>query len=363
MQLLHEIEKDLVNHLNLLDSMRMLFNHGLTIEELYSNTPKKIIDRKWRWFIKYYGSTSSYEDAISDPFKYCWVVLVNKIIDEKVRFKIPVKNEAYIDFEIVDEEKFVQHKQSGRFPEIDFIMSDFRGYALRYYFKAKAYQKSNQLYLGGDLKKKFLSKINAGENFYSIKDIILDDFIDQIYEKFPELTKSEVRNLILHGFRRLHSSIKFGCSITINTTKYGNCYIHIGSLTLDIKKQVAEYNKRRDKKLRKIEAWKKLPFDGYYYIGLCPSLFESWLELNKTSRILVKFQKVFPRKIMQELFYKHNEIYIFRITLKKFKGWLFWAEEISNRNTVYIGKVKNLVFTPSDQTWKELIKEYEKRNS
>ena len=51
--------------------MRILFNHGLSVEELYSNTKSSIIDRKWTWFIKNYGWTQSYEDAIGAPFKYC----------------------------------------------------------------------------------------------------------------------------------------------------------------------------------------------------------------------------------------------------------------------------------------------------
>lgn len=340
--------------------MRMLFNHGMTIEELYSNTPEKIINRKWTWFIKNYKGTSSYEDAISDPFKYTLVILLNKIIDEKVRFKIPVKNEAYIDFEIVDEDRFIKQRQTGRFQEIDFIQSDFKGFAIRYYFKAKAYHKSYQLYLGGDLKKKFLDKINSGENFYSIKDITINDIIDSIYEKFPELTKIEVKNLVLHGFRRLHSAIKYGCAITLNSRKYGNLYVHIGALTLNIKNQIIDYNKKRDRKLRRIETWKKIPFDGYYYIGLNPNAFDNWIKLNEKSRTLVKFTRVFPRKIMEELFYKHREIYIFRIVLKKFKGWMYWAEELENRNVTFLGKVNNLQFAPSNKTWKELIKEYEK---
>jgi hypothetical protein len=148
---------------------------------------------------------------------------------------------------------FIKHREVGRFQNIDFIGSDFTGYAIRYYFKAKSYQKSFQIYLGSDLKKKFLDKINSGEVFYSIKDITIYDIIDEVYEKFNELTKLEVKNIVLHGFRRMHSAIKFGCAITLTTTKYGNCYAHIGSISLNIKKQIKDYSKRRDRKLRKIE--------------------------------------------------------------------------------------------------------------
>lgn len=233
--------------------MRMLFNHGLNPAELYSNTPKKIIDRKWRWFIKHYGATSSYENAIADPFKYCFGLIMNRVLDDKVRFKIPVRSEAYIDFEIVHGDKFEKHRQNGRFQNIDFIESDFTGYALRYYFKAKAYQKSYPIYLGSQLKQKFLEGINSGEKYYSTSDVTIDDFLDEVHEKFHHLDIKEVKNLLLHGFRRLHSAMKFGCAITINTRKFINCYAYIGDLTLTPEKQIREYSIRRDRKLRKIE--------------------------------------------------------------------------------------------------------------
>lgn len=343
--------------------MRVLFNHGLSIEELYTNTPKSIIDRKWRWFIKHYGVTSTYEDAISDPFKYCIGLIIHKMLDDKVRFIIPVRMQAYLDFEVVTEERFVRHRQYGRFQDIDFVNSDFTGYAIRYYFKSKAYQKSYQLYLGGDLKKKFLDGINSGVKYYTIKDVTINDFIDDVHEKFSELTRKEVRNLLLHGFRRMHSAMRFGCGITIGTNKFTNCYFHIGAMYLDPKKQMQTYCSKRDKKLRKIEGWKKLPFDGYYYIGLTPSVLERWVKVNASNRVILRFEKVMVKKIMEELYYRNSEVYIFRFKLKKFKGYLFWAENLKARDVTYMGKVENLKFIPSNMTWKELIKTYEATNN
>lgn len=341
--------------------MRILFNHGLTAEELYSNTPKSIVDRKWQWFISNYGSTSSYEDAISDPFKYAFGLILNYVLDNRVRFIIPGVPESYIDFEIVVGDEFIRQKQEGRFGEIDFIESDFTGYALRYYFKAKAYQKSYPIYLGGELKQKFLEGINSGTKFYTIKDVTIKDFLPQICEKFPELTKTEVKNLVLHGFRRMHSAIKFGCAISIQVKKYLNCVAHIGALYLKPDKQIREYSVRRDRKLRKIEGWKKTPFDGYYYIGLNDVAFERWVEMNQKSRTILHFVNIVPRKIKEELYYKSNHIYIFRFKRKDFKGWAYWAENLKLRDVEYIGEASNHKFTSSNKTWKELIKEYEKR--
>ena len=179
-------------------------------------------------------------------------MILNKVLDEKVRFKIPVKSEAYIDFEIVNGDKFVLQRQNGRFSEIDFVESDFTGYFLNYYYNTKAYQKSMPIYLGGDLKKKFLSGINSGTKYYSIRDITLDDVIEEVHERYKEFSIPELKKLIIHGFGRMHSSIKFGCAISIISKRY-KCLAYIGSLNLTPDKQIKEYSIRRDRKLRKIE--------------------------------------------------------------------------------------------------------------
>ncbi len=338
--------------------MRIFFNHGLTAEEIYTNTQKNIIDKNWKWFITRYGSTNSYSDAISDPFKYCFGLALHKVIDEKKRFKIPYASNGFIDFEIVQGDKFIEHRQNGRFQEIDFVGSDFTGYALRYYFNTKSYQKSYPIYIGGELKKKFILGINSGIKYNTIKDFTVDDLLEEVNLKFKDLTKKEIKKLLIHGFRRMHSAIKFGCAITINTTKFINCYAYIGNLTLVPDKQIKDYSYRKNKKLRKIYSWKKEEFDGYYYIGLNPTAFEQWVKNNKTSRNTLKFDRVLMRKLKEELYNLHKHVYIFRVPIRKFKGWAFWADKLNKRDIEFIGESYEYKFTETTKTWKEIIKEY-----
>ena len=338
--------------------MKILFNHGLTTSELYTNTPTRVIDRKWRWFIKHYGITNNLSDAQSDPFKYCFYIMLNKVLDDRMRFKIPGTTEAYIDFtEVSDGFEFA--RQNGAFQEIDFIESDFKAYRLIYYFKAKAYQKNYPIYLGGELKQKLINYTNSGIKLYSVKDFILADILPQVCEKFKELKKTEVKSLLMHGFRRLNSAIKYGCAITINTNKFGNCYAYIGQLSLDPLTQIKQYVKRRDRKLRRIMQWNRPDFDGYYYIGIFGKGLDKWYEENKNARIITTFRQVRLRKIKEELYYAAPNIHIFRTKLKNFKGYSFWTEKLKIRDLEYIGEANKLKFTPANVTWKEWIKEYE----
>jgi hypothetical protein len=86
------------------------------------------------------------------------------------------------------------------------------------------------------------------------------------------------------------------------------------------------------------------------------------METNKNARTLLTFEGVIPRKIQKELCYKYKQVYIFRIKLKKFRGWAFWTDKITARDVEYVGESYNHIFTPSTQTWKEWKKEYETRN-
>lgn len=340
--------------------MRMFFHHGLTADELFTNSPKRLTKKSWKWFIRKYGSTKSRWDALAHPFEYCLGLILHYVIDNRVRFKIPRVPDSYIDFEIVMGDLFEKQRQLGRFSKIDFVESDFTGYALKYYFKTKAYQRELPIYIGGELRDKFLSGINSGIKYYTTKDIEIGYFLPLVKEKFPQLTQLEIERIVLHGFRRMHSAIKYGCSITINVRKYINCVMHIGMITLDPKRQIKFFAQRMGKKLRKLEGWKRPEFDGYYYLTLSESKFEEWCQLNKTSRCIIKFRNIMAYRLAEELYYKNSHSYLFRFKVDKFHSWRFWKEELNLRQVDYLGEVVERRLVPSTKTWKQLIKEYEK---
>ena len=165
--------------------MRILFNHGLLVNELYVNTPEKYHYKRWRYLNDTYGWNQTYEDALAEPFCYAMNLIINRILDEKERFKIPY-SDAYIDFEIVTGDKFIEQRQNGRFSNIDFVESDFTGYFLNYFYKTKAYQKQMPIYLGGELKAKFIDGINSGVKYYTIKDFTLNDILPEVHKKFND---------------------------------------------------------------------------------------------------------------------------------------------------------------------------------
>lgn len=344
--------------------MRMLFNHGLSAKDFYTNMPKRVTDKHWRWLIKHCGANkSSYEDALADPFKYAFFLILNRVLDEKKRFKPPIPSNSYIDFETVSGDKFIQQRQDGRFQEIDFIESDFKGYVMYYHLKTKTYKRDINIYVGGDLKKKFINKINSGEKFYTIKDLTINDFMDEICEKFPALSKAELKRMVTYGFRRMHSALLWGCYVSIHTLRFGNCFAHIGKLYINPLKQIDEYSWRKDRKHRMIYSWKRQDYSGYYYIGLHAKQMKVFVEDNKTSRNTLRFKNCLAKLLMEEYNYRGNDIHIFRIPVPKFKGYAHYVEDKKIKDVVYMGHVSKLKFTPSNELWKDIIKNYETRSN
>lgn len=198
--------------------MRVFYHHGLSFQDLYTNTSKNITDKNSRFFRNNYGA-SNLNDGLSLPFKYILGLIFKYIINNKVRFIVPYVARAWIDFETISEEDFEAWRQNGGLQEIDFIESDFKGYILKYTYGTYKYQRDMRIYLGGDLKKSFLSKINSGVKFYTTEDVNIKNFIEEVYKEFPLLSKKEIDKLIKHGFLRLNSAIKNRCAISLKSQK------------------------------------------------------------------------------------------------------------------------------------------------
>ena len=344
--------------------MQILFNHGLSTADLYVNVPKKVIDKNWYWFIRNCGAnTSTYENALADPFKYSLVLIFNKIIKEKKRFKLPTKWEAFIDYEITTGDKFIEMRQYGLFQEVDFIESDFTGYSLKYYWKGKAYQKTMPVFIGGELKKLFIEKINKGEKFYTIEDFTLNDVLNDICLKFPNLTRKEIKDLVSLGYRRMHSAIINGCYMSFSTTKYSPIYVHIGEVTSDFHKQCNRYIFRLSKKYRILRRWKKENFDKKYYIGITQNNMDDFVLSNKVARTQLLIKRSMANYEMNVFSHFSRLTYIFEFPMNKWKGDCFWIQNKKIKNIKYMGMFKDFKFYPSDKSLKDLIKFYETRNS
>ena len=363
------IEKDLVNPLNHLDNMRILFNHGLTSSELFTGSDLQFLDRDTRWFQN--NLDIHFPDAygyFSYIFLYSLDLIITKIITERKRFNGPFKL-FYIDFEMFMDDEFMKHRRLGRFKDIDIIESDFKGYQLTFFYRNTVRDilyRSHNFYVGKKHKEMLLELINSGERLYTIEDFTLKDIMPEIEERFPRLKREELLKILRRGYFRMYYSVLQNCYLTFNSELLDfTCFV--GSIYKDIGKQFRDYSFRMRMKLMKIAKWRGDKFDQYYYIGISDSRMDDWVALNNKSNRAgwrwVHFEDVTARRQRDAVMYNAPQIYIFRVKIQKkySKKWNHKIDKAKYRDVEYVGKGNNYTFEPAMIHWKELIKEWNEK--
>ena len=97
---------------------------------------------------------------------------------------------------------------------------------------------------------------------------------------------------------------------------------------------------------------------------VCQKEFTPFNSLQKvcSSNCAIQLTKE-QKKIKEEFYYSYKNTHIFKIKVKKTKKWALWFQDKKIRDVEYLGYCESGIFTPSNITWKELIKENEKRSS
>ena len=353
----HEIENDLVNLSNQLNKMVRLWNHGITYEELFTNTPLRISSKKSSELRRFFKTTETRDYYLSIPFSYCMALIVDDMLENSVRFRLPLIRVGYFDFDIKTGDQFIERRKKGLYTETDLIGSEFTGYKLKFYFQGISYMKEANFYMGSDYKQKFIDKINSGFKYYTLKDERkLDYYIPQIIEKFPIFREKEVFNIIRYGFSRMFKMFRYGCNANFSAVRPIKNEFFMGKFHKDKYKYIKGYMRERDAKLRMIESWKRIPFDNYYYFSLCPSKFKEFVKINHNNRGVYKIDNIVCRKIKEEMYYRGETVYMFKIKVPKFRGYAFWEENLRTRDIEYIGVCNKSFPTFENIPLKQLMK-------
>ena len=346
--------------------MRLLFSHGLTGAELFRGIDTRTMGKDYAWLSKnlgFYRRTA--EDYYGTIFNYCFKLIVEYIIENKVRFTSPFSM-FYIDYEIFMEDEFLKHRQIGRLQDIDIVQSDFTGYQLSVFYKAyrndSLYKKRN-LYLGPQHKELLLEKINSGEKLYTIKNVKLDYFIPLVKKEFKKLSLKDINKILSSGMMRMYYALKFQCYLSLQSYKYKTKFF-IGNIYFNKEDQINDFFFRTRMKYQKLYAWDGCEFDGYHYIGIDINQMKDWAKKNfRKENHGWKFlyvERVMARRQLDVVRYNSLDIFIFKIKLKKKwqKRWNYYIRDEKFRDAEYVGRAINYQFTPSDIHWKELLKEY-----
>lgn len=174
----------------------------------------------------------------------------------------------------------------------------------------------------------------------------INDFVDQVHDKFPKLTKEQVKRIIQYGWRALYIRKYVGCDVSI-MSEYINCYF--GNLYKNVFLQYKHYVNKLRRKIKLSYRIKKIPWDGYYYFGMGQKEYDSIFQrMGRPRKQFTVHNKVFFRikeeaEVNGALYYR----YLFRTKSSVYRGETFYLEERKIDNFEFLGEI--------DKKWADIL--------
>lgn len=347
--------------------MRILYNHGLSLPELFEGDTSDLTIKDLTAFRNIIGNTYEHVSLyLGEIFMSFWNMMIKDVITNKSRFQAPFNN-WYVDFKILLDDEFILHRRRGRFKEIDVVESDFTGYQLTVFQRMRKgenrYREMN-IYLDPKNKEKLMNIINSGEKLYSVKNTNVNTYLPKMYKMYPGFTKREIKKIVHKALSRINEALKreVYLSFANRKTRY-----FVGNLDSNMETHFKRFFKTMTGKHMLLAKWRQdIDFeDGIYYIGLDVKRMDDWAQRNKFAKSRFRFNEVYARKTIDVVKYNSTDIYIFKVKLdenRRLRFNYFIVDELMN-DVEYVGHAINYDFRESDCTALQIKREFnEKRN-
>ena len=161
----------------------------------------------------------------------------------------------------------------------------------------------------------------------------IQDYYEIMYEKYPKVSKSDIKRILQFGWKQLYLYNSYGGDVLVNRDSF---WFYCGTLMNDSIKFFNYYKRKMCVKLRTLYRLKKIKWDGYYYFALTKSQYEEYLnKKNKKGRPRKKFtfENVRIYKIYDECnLMESGHIAIFRIPATADLGNSRFKKELNTEN-------------------------------
>ena len=165
----------------------------------------------------------------------------------------------------------------------------------------------------------------------------VNDYIESIHEKFPEVQIQDIKRICTFGFKSLYLHNSYGGDTLI---KDNDLWCYIGRLTNNSVKHFNYYANKLALKIRILYKRKKIQWDGYYYFALTESQYQNYLsQKNKRGRPkkYFDFGNVMIYKILDECKVReHAHKYIFKFSIGSDFGFRYYKKNLKTDNAELI---------------------------
>ena len=160
----------------------------------------------------------------------------------------------------------------------------------------------------------------------------VNDYVDSVHEQFPELTKEEVKRILVYGWKMIIQYVSAGNDISLVTNK---SFLFIGKIPTNGLSVFRTYCYKLSKRIAYMFKRTKSEWDGYYYFVRTEQQYKDYLSQSKKKYKV--FKNVYLFKLLEELKIKYPNVpYIFRLNEDK-TGWMKkFYPEIRTKNAELI---------------------------
>lgn len=165
-----------------------------------------------------------------------------------------------------------------------------------------------------------------------MKITTVNDYVDKVHEDFPELTRDEVKRILLYGWKQILQYVVVGNEISIQAEKY---FCFIGQIPQTGLGAFQKYCRKLANRIAYMFRRTKSEWDGYYYFTRSENQYKEYLK-QKRCKYKV-FKDVFLYKLYEELKVANPSApYIFRLDEDKTSYMHKYYKEIRTENAELI---------------------------
>ena len=160
----------------------------------------------------------------------------------------------------------------------------------------------------------------------------INDYVDEVAQQFPELTKDEVKRILVYGWKMILQYVSAGNDISITTPKF---FFFIGILPMQKLSIFKNYCIKLARRIQYMFTRTNSKWDGYYYFGRTENQYIDYIK--QSNKKIKTFNNVFLYKLLDECKVReNNRPYIFRLKEDKTCWMRKYYEQIKTKNAELI---------------------------
>lgn len=289
---------------------------AFNLEDILGNFPYKKLKITCKECANITGDNHR-SSIVKKIFRYHVKLVIEDIIANNITYWLPLtgQKKCNIHMKLVRGDAFKNLRQAGKWEDIDILKSNFSGYQLSLFMLGNRTPRIKSIYLNKDYRDRISHNTNEGMQYGDSKyDKTLKDYLEQVYEAFPQVQKRDINTILVFSWKSLYLHNSYGGDTIIIDNGF---WLYIGNLKKDPMDHFFYYIRKLTVKLRVLYRRKRKEWDGYYYFALSNTQYQHYLDQKKKKgrpRKYFNFGTVYLYEILDEC--KINEYYkryIFRI--------------------------------------------------